>query len=97
MIALYCRGNRHQVANAPCSDCQRLLDYAFRRIDRCPYRAAKPPCARCPIHCYQPEMRQRVRQVMRYAGPRMLFLHPLLAIRHYLDDIMRLPLSEKSK
>ncbi len=45
----------------------------------------KPPCNLCPIHCYRPEMRERIRQVMRWAGPRMIWRHPLLAWFHLRD------------
>ncbi|MDI9444206.1 MAG: nitrous oxide-stimulated promoter family protein [Planctomycetota bacterium] len=31
-------------------------------------------------------MRQRVKEVMQYAGPRMLLRHPVLAVRHLLDN-----------
>jgi hypothetical protein len=34
-------------------------------------------------------MREQVRQVMRYAGPRMMFLHPVLTLLHYLDEITK--------
>ena len=61
----------------------------MQRIDRCPYQEDKPTCAKCPIHCYKPAMRERVRQVMRYAGPRMLLYHPVLAISHYIDEMTR--------
>jgi predicted amidophosphoribosyltransferase len=86
MIGLACRGKHHHVREL-CPECQELLDYAMQRIDRCPYHENKPTCARCPIHCYRPEMRERIRQVMRYAGPRMLLFYPTLALRHYLDEI----------
>ena len=39
-------------------------------------------CSNCKVHCYKPEMRARIQEVMRYAGPRMIFYHPLLAILH---------------
>ena len=32
-------------------------------------------------------MRERMRAVMRYAGPRMLFYHPLDAIVHLCDVV----------
>ena len=32
-----------------------------------------------------------MKQVMRYAGPRMLWRHPILAIRHLLDGQRPLP------
>jgi len=68
-----------------CAECADLLDYALRRLDRCPYGAAKPTCAKCPTHCYRPDERERVRAVMRYSGPRMLRSHPYLALTHLAD------------
>jgi hypothetical protein len=68
-----------------CDDCEGLLAYARVRLDRCRYGAAKPTCANCTTHCYKPVMRERVREVMRYSGPRMLRRHPLLAARHLVD------------
>jgi hypothetical protein len=82
MVELYCR---HHHAEEVCGDCEELLRYADRRLDRCPYGADKPTCANCPIHCYRPEPREQMRQVMRFAGPRMLWRHPLLAILHLID------------
>ena len=84
MIGLYCRRHHHPAA-ALCSDCQHLADYAMQRIERCPFKENKPTCANCTIHCYKPDMRQQVRQVMRYAGPRMLLYHPYLAVMHFVD------------
>ncbi len=43
-------------------------------------------CSNCTVHCYRPEMRERIRTVMRYAGPRMLFHHPVIAIRHMIES-----------
>jgi hypothetical protein len=83
MIALYCRD--HHGGPGLCGDCRCLAEYAQQRVDRCPFRAAKPTCANCTVHCYSPRMRERVREVMRYAGPRMLWRHPVLALRHWLD------------
>ena len=71
---------------ALCPDCWALQEYAFARLDRCPYGAAKPTCTQCPIHCYRPAMREQVRVVMRYAGPRMLWRHPLLSLLHQWDS-----------
>jgi hypothetical protein len=84
MIGMYCCGN-HGTRDGLCSDCQALQDYALGLLERCPYAGSKPTCANCPIHCYSPEMRERIRTVMRYAGPRMLLHHPLLALGHLVD------------
>ncbi len=85
MMEIYCRG-RHSGGH-PCSGCRQLLDYAMQRIDGCPYGGAKPSCAKCPVQCYNPVMGERIRQVMRYSGPRMMMYHPVLAIRHFLDEM----------
>jgi hypothetical protein len=86
MIGLYCRA-QHGSGGARCADCAELAHYAQARLDRCPFRENKPTCLRCPVHCYRPDMREKVRAVMRYAGPRMLFRHPVLAVLHLLDGL----------
>ncbi|MGM3175459.1 nitrous oxide-stimulated promoter family protein [Dickeya lacustris] len=68
-----------------------LRDYAFNRLSKCPYGEEKPACKQCPIHCYQPAKRDAIKVIMRWAGPRMLLHHPILAIRHLLDDRKPVP------
>lgn len=89
MVGIYCRGHRHAVADGLCADCWGFLDYAERRLEKCPYGPEKPTCARCPIHCYKPQPRQFAREVMRYAGPRMLLRHPWLTLTHFMDKARR--------
>jgi hypothetical protein len=83
MIDLYCRS--HHGAKGLCGECRKLAAYAEQRIGKCPFGEEKPACGRCTIHCYKPEMKVRIREVMRFAGPRMTWRHPLLAIRHLLN------------
>ncbi len=84
MVRIYCR-DHHATGGEPCHECSGLREYAFLRLERCRYQDGKPTCANCPVHCYKPEMRERVREVMRYSGPRMLLRHPYLAIAHLRD------------
>lgn len=84
MIRIYCRG-RHASRGELCEACAQLQAYALCRLDRCPFGVEKPTCAHCPVHCYKEERRAQIREVMRYAGPRMLWRHPLLAVLHLLD------------
>jgi len=89
MIALYCR-DHHGTSAADsgaglCGECSRLLDYARVRLEKCRYGVDKPTCANCETHCYGPAMRDHVRAVMRYSGPRMLKRHPVLAVAHLMD------------
>ena len=86
MVAIYC-GKHHGTRGTPCEACRRLLEYALQRIDRCPYHGRKPACNVCPVHCYPHDEREEIRRVMRYAGPRMLFRHPVLAVLHLLDTV----------
>ena len=81
MIALYCKKN-HNGKDHLCPECQTLLNYAEARLSRCPFGDEKSFCSHCKIHCYKPEMRIQVKKVMAFSGPRMLFVHPLLLIKH---------------
>ena len=92
MIRLFCRDN-HETSGELCSVCDELLAYAFERLDWCPYEAGKTTCAKCPTHCFKPAMREEIRKVMRYAGPRMIFRHPILAIFHYIDGLRKKPVA----
>jgi len=89
MIRIYCRD--HHQKEELCRECQSLQDYASVRLDRCQFGSEKPTCAKCPVHCYQKARREQVRVVMRYAGPRMLWEHPLLSLRHWLDGLRSAP------
>jgi len=84
MIACYCR-DHHGAQGAPCSGCMELRDYAAERLERCRFGPDKPVCAKCPVHCYQRLRREQIRAVMRYAGPRMLWRHPILSLHHWLQ------------
>lgn len=83
MIEIYCREVHGSSKGKLCPECSDLLAYARKRIEKCPYGEEKPVCSKCKIHCYKPEMREKIRAVMRYSGPKMLIRSPLLTI-HYM-------------
>jgi hypothetical protein len=91
MIGLYCRA-QHGAGHGLCAGCAALADYAWLRLQKCPFQQGKTTCAKCPVHCYRPEKRQQIRAVMRYAGPRMVLRHPRLALLHLLDGLKKSPL-----
>lgn len=86
IVGIYCAGI-HSVGGTLCSDCQELLEYAMQKLGQCPYQEAKPTCAWCKIHCYAPHMREKVKAIMLYSGPRMLLSHPSLTLFHLADTI----------
>ena len=83
MISLYCRKNHG--GKELCPQCEDLLNYARQRVEHCPFMETKTFCSNCKVHCYQSDYRDRIRQVMRFSGPRMLFVHPVMAIRHLIS------------
>ena len=85
MVRMYCR---HKEGNRDlCPECSELLGYALMRLDQCKFGGSKPTCRKCPVHCYNGVMRDRIRKVMRWAGPRMMLYHPIAAVRHLLREI----------
>ena len=89
MMAMYC--GHHHGGEPLCPDCAALSDYAHRRLERCVFGDEKPTCANCLVHCYRGDMRERVREMMRWAGPRMIFRHPVIAVLHKLDGLRPAP------
>ena len=84
MTRIYCKGN-HKTSQTPCEVCKAFLAYAEGRLQRCPFGEEKEACSKCEIHCYSKEKREVTKIVMRYAGPKMLFRHPILSLYHLLD------------
>jgi len=85
MIALYCRKN-HNTKGTLCKECRELREYAEQRSDKCPFMETKTFCSNCKVHCYKPQMREKIREVMRFSGPRMMLYHPVPAISHVIES-----------
>lgn len=94
MMLIYCH-HHHGTASILCEDCLALLNYARRRLATCPFGEEKPACNHCQVHCYSPRRRERVKAVMRYAGPRMMVRHPILSLYHLLDKRREAPSLER--
>ena len=86
MVEIYCHGKKHACKDL-CEECSALLNYAYLRLDHCKFGEKKPTCKKCPIHCYKLDMKEKMREVMRYAGPRMVWYHPIAAIRHLIREL----------
>ena len=87
MISIYCRKNHHMPKGKLCEECEALEQYAFSRSDGCRFMEKKTFCSNCKTHCYKPDMRERIRVVMRYSGPKMMLYHPIAATRHLVETM----------
>ena len=96
MLEIYCRAH-HGNNLSLCEECEALLDYARARVERCPHMETKTFCSACQTHCYAPKMREKIREAMRYSGPRMLIRHPLLVVRHALTGMQNKKAGKKGE
>lgn len=98
MIHLYCMKNHKGLYNRKtkllCPDCTALADYAVQRSEYCPHIKEKTFCSNCKTHCYSPVMRAKIRAVMRFSGPRIIFYHPCLAIWHLICSLKQKKVSK---
>jgi hypothetical protein len=96
MVEIYCKNHPGTKNGVLCPECQQFKEYAFIRLDKCPFQDKKSTCGKCTIHCYRPDMKQKAKAIMRYAGPRMLLYHPGLALHHAWDAHRKPPTLAKN-
>lgn len=96
MIAIYCRGNGHGKEQL-CAECAELAAYAHKRLEHCRFGEDKTFCKHCPVHCYNKEMRARIKRVMRYSGPRIMLYHPVAATEHLVLSLLQRVGGDKRK
>lgn len=100
MIKKYCHGKHGTRGENICEECKALTQYALFRLEKCPFKVNKKFCSFCKIHCYKPDMRERIKDVMKWSGPRMIFTHPVFAMGHVFQMIKykkKLKKEEKAK
>ena len=81
MIDLYYKEHKEESISK-----EELKKYVESRLDKCPYQEEKTFCSNCKIHCYKKDMQEKIRAVMRFFGPRIVFRHPVMAIRHMIES-----------
>ncbi len=87
MIKIYCKGKHRTKRGCLCAECKDLQEYALFRLSKCPFKENKKFCSFCSIHCYKPEMREKIKDVMKYSGPKMTLTHPIFSISHVIQMI----------
>lgn len=91
MIDLSCSELHGTRRGELCPACAELRAHALLRLAKCPFQEGKTTCGNCRVHCYRPDMRERAREAMRTAGPRMPLRHPLMALWHVVDGLRKEP------
>jgi hypothetical protein len=100
MLTIWCEAHVLHIKSPSdelCGGCEALLDYASYQLFKCPYGDEKPVCKKCSVRCYSTLRRGQMRDVMRFAGPRMLLKHPVLAFHHRRDEKRIAPRLEKKE
>ena len=94
-VEVYCAGKHGAVERTPfslpeglgerkiCSECAAFMEYAVSKRINCPLEAEKPSCKHCRIHCYDRPRREKVREIMSYAGRRLMLRGRLDYVWHY--------------
>lgn len=87
IIEMYCKYH-HTPKNMVCDECEKLKEYAMNRLEKCMYVRNKPACRNCKTHCYAPSMRNQIIKTMRFAGPRMLYTHPVYTFYYIMRKML---------
>jgi hypothetical protein len=94
-VEVYCAGKHGAVERDPlalpddlgelriCRECAAFLEYAVTKRLNCPLEAEKPSCKHCRIHCYDRARREKMREIMSYAGRRLMLRGRLDYVWHY--------------
>lgn len=85
MIDIYCHKKHGNNNGKLCEECAELLEYAHKRLSFCKFGENKSTCSRCPIHCYKKDMKEKVKEVMKFSGPRLIIYNPIELVRHTLN------------
>lgn len=85
MIDIYCQRKHGNKKGELCDECKELLEYAHKRLSFCKFGENKSTCSRCPIHCYKKDMKEKVKDVMKFSGPRLIVHNPIELVRHALN------------
>lgn len=93
MIEIYCMNNHkeyHKFYNKTfggkniCKECENIYNYASIRTDKCKFIDTKTFCSACSSQCYNKDMKEKIKNIMHFSGKRMLFHHPIIALKHVI-------------
>lgn len=85
MIEIYCKGKHKSKEGGLCNECSELKKYAYKRLNYCKFGENKSTCSRCTIHCYKKDMREKIKDVMKYSGWRLIIYKPIALFKHMFN------------
>ncbi|MGI6787136.1 MAG: nitrous oxide-stimulated promoter family protein [Acholeplasmataceae bacterium] len=85
MLKIYCK-KKHSSTKL-CTECVEIQQYAHLKIEKCPFISDKPFCAFCKVQCYQKDMKEKIREIMKFSGPKMIFRAPIQSFKHIMQMI----------
>ncbi|MDO4535214.1 MAG: nitrous oxide-stimulated promoter family protein [Clostridium perfringens] len=85
MIEIYCKGKHKSKKGELCTECSELKEYAHKRLNYCKFGENKSTCSRCTIHCYKKDMRERIKDVMKFSGWRLIVYKPMELLKHMFN------------
>ncbi|MFH1179497.1 MAG: nitrous oxide-stimulated promoter family protein [Candidatus Bathyarchaeota archaeon] len=65
-----------------CVECHETLRYSTWRREVCP-QDPKPTCKNCEIHCYLPDQRAKIKNIMRHSGMLLIKRGRIDLLLHY--------------
>ena len=93
-IEVYCKSKHHNLKRdiwkdslsgvkiELCNECIEIMNYSSNRLVLCPLDP-KPSCKNCKIHCYAPEQRKKIKEIMRFSGIKLIKMGRLDYMFHY--------------
>lgn len=87
--SIYCAAHHVDAPKNPhgmCAECAATIAFTHDRASNCP-NGHTGNCADCAIKCNRGEQQQRIKAIMKYAAPRMLFKHPLMTLEYALKKL----------
>ena len=81
---IYCRAHHAECAQDAaglCPECREVVETTLAKAQTCPY-GHSGNCQDCDTQCQRGTSKQRVKAMMRYAAPRMVYRHPLMTLSY---------------
>lgn len=81
---IYCKAHHQgteQDEAGLCPSCREAVESTFARAANCPNHQTNN-CEDCEVKCQRGDAQKRIKQIMRYSAPRMIFCHPLMTLEY---------------